>query len=100
MQTIIIVFIICFFIYKILKDKSPSPVEFADVVQDTLIIYSQQFKHALQKYDDARQDSIINDDIYTEQKAYQELAQFIQNSENNIKKEMSEFKNSQLKSEK
>lgn len=83
MQTVFIVFIICYFLYKIMGSSTQvDKKELTDLVEKAMIGVALDSKEKLDRYEEVRKN---NPDSYEEKRAYDELKTYIHSQEQQIK---------------
>lgn len=90
METVLIVFIICYFVYKIMNGTSgPSKKQIAEVVEKSVLLMITDIKENLHKYEQVRDGKCIDE---KEEVAYQEFKKHMDSTEQMVKEKFIEFK--------
>lgn len=90
METVLIVFIICYFVYKIMNGTTgPSKKDVAEVVEKSVLLMLTDIKENFAKYETERSGRCIDE---KEQLAYEEFKNYMNGSEQMVKEKFVEFK--------
>lgn len=92
MTAIIITLIICYFLYKVMKNPEITKKDVTKLVEDSVQTTVKEMNKEFLKYDIIRQESVLTNDTVREQKAYNEYKHSIENYDKFIKTEFEKFK--------